>query len=80
MLVEKSLALGAKSILFQSIEVDITATSIDQLYHHLTSDTLVVGAKMHDDHAPLVGIQKLEGWITPWNTLALWDLKKLTQY
>jgi hypothetical protein len=77
MLVEKALALGVNRILFQSIEVSITAKSINTLYQHLTPNTLVVGAKMHKEHGVISGIQKLEGWITPWNTLALWNLEKL---
>jgi hypothetical protein len=78
MLVEKALSLGAKELLFQSIEVEISLKDIEKLESHLTNDTLVVGAKLDEQHGSDENIQlPLNGWTTPWNTLALWNIQKL---
>jgi len=47
------------------------------LQQHLDANTLVVGAKLHPKHGEKRGRQPLNGWNSPWNTLALWDLQKL---
>ena len=77
MIVEKALSLHATQLLFQSIEVTLGAEDVRMLQHHLDSDTLVVGAKLHPKHGAQKGKQPLNGWNSPWNTLALWDLQKL---
>jgi hypothetical protein len=78
MLVEKALSIGAKELLFQSIEVEISLCDIEKLESHLKSDTLVVGAQLHAKHGrDKKGLVKLDGWTTPWNTLALWNIEKL---
>jgi hypothetical protein len=78
MLVEKALSLGAKELLFQSIEVEIGLDDMQKLESYLRDDTLVVGAKLHPKHGrEYKGIIKLDGWTTPWNTLALWNIEKL---
>lgn len=77
MIVEKALSLHAKQLLFQSIEVTLEREDIHTLQTHLDRDTLVVGAKLHPNHGLKKGRQPLNGWNTPWNTLALWDLQKL---
>lgn len=78
MLVEKALSVGAKELLFQSIEVDISLCDMEKLENHLTEDTLVVGAKLHETHGNEREVcAKLDGWHTPWNTLALWNIDKL---
>jgi hypothetical protein len=78
MLVEKALSMGAKELLFQSIEVDISLCDMEKLESHLKDDTLVVGAKLHESHGDEKQIcTKLDGWHTPWNTLALWNIDKL---
>ena len=78
LLVEKALSIGAKELLFQSIEVDISLSDMEKLERYLTEDTLVVGAKLHETQGEELQIcTKLDGWHTPWNTLALWDIEKL---
>lgn len=78
LLVEKALSIGAKELLFQSIEVDIALSDMEKLETHLTKDTLVVGAKLDETHGDKKQIcTTLDGWNTPWNTLALWNIDKL---
>jgi hypothetical protein len=77
MLVEKALSLGAKELLFQSIEVEISHNDIDELEQYLLDDTLVVGAKLHDRHTTDSGVFTIDGFNSPWNTLALWNIEKL---
>lgn len=77
MIVEKALALHATHVLFQSIEVTIEKQDVEKLFTHMDDETLVVGAKLHEKHGEKLGEQKLNGWNTPWNTLALWNLQKL---
>lgn len=77
MLVEKALSIGAKELLFQSIEVEISIKDMVELESYLTDDTLVVGAKLLDRHGHEEEICTIDGWTTPWNTLALWNINKL---
>ena len=77
MIVEKALALHATKLLFQSIEVTIDFDDVQKLRRHLDDNTLVVGARLHPAHGTRKGLQPLDGWNTPWNTLAMWDLEKL---
>lgn len=78
LLVEKALSIGAKELLFQSIEVDISLEDMEKLENYLTKDTLVVGARLDETHGDEKQIcTTLDGWHTPWNTLALWDIEKL---
>mmetsp|Transcript_30862 Transcript_30862/g.98464 ORF Transcript_30862/g.98464 Transcript_30862/m.98464 type:complete len:820 (-) Transcript_30862:90-2549(-) len=67
---------GMKYILYQSLEVRCTAGVLQRLLDHHTGDTLVVGPVLsgHDFKA---GEQRLNGRTTPWNTLALWSVRKL---
>ncbi|MDM5271881.1 hypothetical protein PGH07_06800 [Sulfurovum sp. zt1-1] len=77
LMVEKALSLGAKELLFQSIEVTISLEDMERLEKHLDGNTLVVGAKLCEGHGDEGETCKLDGWTTPWNTLALWNLSKL---
>jgi len=77
MIVEKGLALEATHVLFQSIEVTIEKKDVEKLFDNMDENTLVVGAKLHEKHGRRSGKQVLDGWNTPWNTLALWNLQKL---
>jgi len=78
LLVEKALSLGAKELIFQSIEVTISLQDMEKLEKHLVKDTLVVGAKLMDIHCNNDDKQCIiDGWNTPWNTLAIWDIEKL---
>lgn len=77
LMVEKALAIGAKELLFQSIEVEIALEDMIKLEKYLDSDTLVVGAKLLDIHANGNEYSSINGWNSPWNTLALWDIEKL---
>jgi len=77
LLVEKALSIGAKELLFQSIEVSISLSDMEKLEKHLDKDTLVVGAKLVDIHANGSKYSIINGWNSPWNTLALWNIDKL---
>jgi hypothetical protein len=78
LLVEKALSIGAKELLFQSIEVTISLEDMEKLESYLTEDSLVVGARLHETHGEENQLcTTLDGWHTPWNTLALWDIEKL---
>ncbi len=77
MIVEKGLALGITHVLFQSIEVSIDKKDVEKLFTNMDDKTLVVGAKLHEKHGRRSGKHVLNGWNSPWNTLALWNLQKL---
>lgn len=87
----KSSSPVVQAILLYSAEVSIVpmaATVVSTLQHHLTmSDTLVVGAALpgHDYHVPSSTttsspetVWDLNGRTSPWNTLALWNLSKIS--
>ncbi|NET60611.1 MAG: hypothetical protein F6K47_32075 [Symploca sp. SIO2E6] len=69
--------LGGNQLLLQSLEVQISPIDVGTLRSHLTSDTLVVGARMIESHGGDAGIKPINGMTSPWNTLALWNLPKL---
>jgi hypothetical protein len=77
LLVEKALTMGANQLLFQSIEVSIDSNEIEKLFKHFDEDTLVVGAKLCELHCSGKDKTLLDGWNSPWNTLAMWDIQKL---
>jgi len=67
---------GMKYILYQSLEVQCTAPVLQWLLNHHTADTLVVGP-VFDGHDFKAGERPLNGRTAPWNTLALWSVRKL---
>ncbi|CAI5725253.1 unnamed protein product [Hyaloperonospora brassicae] len=73
----------ATSLLLQSLEMDVDATSIELLHSHFDhSRDLVVGAAMPGhDFQPDPESQPIElsGLTSPWNTLALWNLDQLAK-
>jgi len=76
-IVYEATSLGGDKLLLQSPEVYVKATDAKILDSHLTSDTLVVGAKMILNHGGDAGVKPIDGMTSPWNTLALWNLSKL---
>ena len=70
-------------ILFISAETQLTSSSVDTLCSHMDASTLVAGAKLqgHDHKSPEEASEgvmvELSGRTTPWNTAAVWNLKKL---
>merc|ERR1719182_1141930 len=64
-------------ILYQSLETTCTPEVLARLLDHFTRDTLVVGAAL-SGHTFEEGEQPLNGRTTPWNTLALWSVRKLS--
>jgi hypothetical protein len=75
----------AKQVLFVSAETMASPESIDVLLSHITAsdDVLVAGALLpgHLYEASVDGNEALEvelnGRTAPWNTMAMWNLKKL---
>lgn len=69
--------LQADHILFLSAETVADRDGIQELLAHLRPDTLVVGARLpgHTFRGECVA---LSGTTSPWNTLAVWDLQKLS--
>lgn len=67
---------GAKYILYQSLEVCCSRDVLQRIMDHHDSDTLVVGPVM-DGHNFRPGERILDGRSSPWNTLALWGVRKL---
>jgi hypothetical protein len=69
-----------KNILFISAETSAPVQAIDELLVHVDSndDTLVAGAVLpgHKFRAGLESI--LDGLTSPWNTLAIWNVSKLS--
>jgi hypothetical protein len=76
-IVAEATSLGGDRLLLQSLEVSISPSDVQELHSYLTKDTLVVGAKLVNTQGGGSGTQPLDGQATPWNTLALWDLRKL---
>lgn len=74
--------LDAKSILFVSAEMSLTYDSVRDLCEVMDSDTLVAGAVLpgHDykgKQGDRETVVELNGRTCPWNTAAMWNLKKL---
>jgi hypothetical protein len=72
-----ALSHRAHGLIYQSIEIDVRSDQIETLKDHLDEHTLVVGAKIVDNHGSAPGVVPLSGWDSPWNTLALWNPQKL---
>lgn len=69
---------GSTSIMFASLEMIVDSASTSCLLSELTKETLVVGARL-PGHSFLEGNKcVLDGTTTPWNTLAVWSVKKLS--
>eukprot|EP00439_Symbiodinium_sp_Y106_P086507 s166_g33.t2 len=71
-----SIRKGAKYILYQSLEVCCTRDVLQRVLDHHGSDCLVVGP-VFEGHNFRPGQQILDGRSSPWNTLALWSVRKL---
>lgn len=67
---------GYDALLCVSTEMRVTSAQVQALMNQLTDDTLVVGARL-EGHVFQPGEQALTGLTTPWNTCALWDIRKL---
>jgi hypothetical protein len=77
LIVEYALCIGTSELILQSSELWVESSSIAVMSKHLTTETLVVGARINQNHATSVGTVPLEAATSPWNTLALWRLQKL---
>ncbi|CAJ1946266.1 unnamed protein product [Cylindrotheca closterium] len=64
-------------IMFCSAEIKAPKEAIEKLCRHVDIDTLVAGAAL-PGHLYSPGTQDLSGRTCPWNTLAVWDVKKLS--
>ncbi|KAJ3103420.1 hypothetical protein HDU97_010166 [Phlyctochytrium planicorne] len=82
-LVMTAATLGSKRICFRSVEMDAPVKEIQTLERHLEDDTLVVGKcisghQFETTKENLPQTVSLSGVTAPWNTLAIWDVKKLS--
>lgn len=68
----------ARYCLFCSAETQASPESILHLLNHMDSETLVVGAVLPGHSYQPNSTQELNGLTSPWNTLAIWDVSKLT--
>jgi len=88
-----TLEVSSPLLLFISAETQLTVTAVESLCSHIDSNTLVVGARLqgHDHKASSgeIGEKELDktengitialnGRTTPWNTAAVWNLRKLS--
>jgi len=69
---------GSEYVLFQSVEIEAHSDMVKQLMIHMDSNTLVAGACLAG-HNFRQGSQTLDGTSCPWNTFAMWDVRKLTK-
>ncbi|KAI2510399.1 hypothetical protein MHU86_3972 [Fragilaria crotonensis] len=70
---------GASLCLFCSAETQTSPESVRILLQHMDDDdVLVAGAVLPGHSYQKNSIQPLNGVTTPWNTLAVWNLAKLT--
>lgn len=78
-LVSYAVNLEADMIMFVSAEISVTDQSILTLCHHVMKDrdTIVAGAVL-PGHAYAPGKVELNGRTCPWNTLAVWNLEKIS--
>lgn len=67
---------GMEYILYQSLEVTCKDKVLRFLLNFHTRDTLVIGPVL-DGHTFEPGIRPLHGRTAPWNTLAIWSVRKL---
>jgi MFS family permease len=75
-LLDHSQRTGMTHILYQSLEVVCDPAVLQQMQNHFGPDVLVVGPEL-PGHTFEEGEQMLNGRTTPWNTLALWSVRKL---
>lgn len=71
----------ADKIMFVSAEVRVSIKTIETLCQHLDNDenVIVAGAAMNGHlYAGKDMLVELNGRTTPWNTMAIWNLKKLS--
>lgn len=71
-----ALEKGYDKILFQSLEVSLNASDKDVLLAHFDDKTLVVGPVL-EGHSFVEGVNPLRGRTAPWNTCAIWSVRKL---
>jgi hypothetical protein len=81
---DKDASICRHQILFCSSETACSAQAVQTLQSHLLADTAVVGACLpgHEYKGTTTisndnVVVELNGRTSPWNTLALWDLRKL---
>ncbi|CAN0369768.1 unnamed protein product, partial [Discosporangium mesarthrocarpum] len=73
---------NADLILYQSLETLASAKTVAHMTSHLGPDDLVVGAALQGHSFQPGGGQgrgeiPVTGVTSPWNTLAMWDVRKL---
>jgi hypothetical protein len=69
---------GFSHVIMCSVEIGLTKEILESLARHLDEDTLVVGARLAG-HEFRAGENTGSGATTPWNTLAVWNLRYLSR-
>ncbi|RUS15566.1 hypothetical protein BC937DRAFT_92294 [Endogone sp. FLAS-F59071] len=75
-MVARAAGEGFDRVLFQSLEVVIREGEVEKMAEQMDEDTLVVG-KAFNSHAFVPGENELTGLTTPWNTFAMWNVRKI---
>lgn len=70
--------MGFDVLFAVSHEVHFEEEHLTHMFEHLNDDTLVVGLKL-PGHRFSKGSKRLDALTVPWNTCAVWDLKKLAK-
>lgn len=69
----------ADQICFVSAETNATRTSMEMLQSHLNEHTLMVGARLVGHNFQPGKQVPLDGTTCPWNTLSIWNARKLAR-
>jgi hypothetical protein len=69
---------GADYCLIVSAETQASPASIEKMLHQMDETTLVTGAVLLGHEYRPHSLQPLNGRTTPWNTLAVWNVAKLS--
>jgi len=78
-LIEFSLGGMVDVIMFQSMETIVNKNVVDRMISHMEPEDLVVGAALNGHDFKPGETLELTGVTTPWNTLAIWNLNKLSR-
>lgn len=77
-LVQQSAKLGHSHLFIQSVDIEVSKQDVINMMSQMQDDTLVVGAQLAPSHGGKPGIVPLNGYTSPWNTFAIWNIQRLS--